>query len=238
MKRLACALPWCLAACAALAAPAPPEPKDVPWETGWDKPVDPDGDCKFVREKGVLTIEVPGADHDLGVERGLMNSPRLLRDAEGDFTAQVKVGGAFRPTTASTTTRRIPFVGAGLVLMNGDKTYVRLERATLYKGQEYKSYANWELRLDGQWVQAGEESVQPLEDKPAYLRLERKGDRLRAWVSPDGEKWSELPPLDVKLPAKVKIGVAAGTTSAEPFKPTYEGFSLTAGGELQRQKPD
>jgi regulation of enolase protein 1 (concanavalin A-like superfamily) len=234
MKRIACVGLCCLAACAAFAAPAP---KDVPFETGWDEPVDPDGDCKFVREKGALTIEVPGKDHDLGVERGLMNSPRLLRDVEGDFTAQVKVGGDFRPTTASTTNQRIPFVGAGLVLMAGDKTYVRLERATLYKAKEFKSYANWELREDGKWVQAGREAVLPLEDKATYLRLERKGDRILASVSQDGDKWSELPALDVKLPAKLKVGVSAGTTSGAAFKPSFDEFTLKT-GELLRQKRD
>jgi regulation of enolase protein 1 (concanavalin A-like superfamily) len=234
MKRFIAVLPWCVAACVAVAAPAP---KDVPFETGWDKPVDPDADCKFVREKGTLTIEVPGKDHDLGVERGLMNSPRLLRDVEGDFKAEVRVGGDFRPTTSSTTNQRIPFVGAGLVLMADDKTYIRLERATLYKGQEFKTYANWELRQDGNWVQAGQESVLPLDDKPTYVRLERKGDRILASVSQDGDKWSELPPLEVKLPAKLKIGLAAGTTSSEPFKPRFDEFRLTA-GELKRTKGD
>lgn len=32
-----------LAVCAAVAAPAP-----VPFKSGWDKPVDPNRDCKFV----------------------------------------------------------------------------------------------------------------------------------------------------------------------------------------------
>ena len=227
MSRALCTLAWLAAAWAALAAP--PADPTKPFEGGWDKPMDPDGDCKFRRDKGVLTIEVPAKDHDLGVERGLMNSPRLLRDVEGDFVARVRIGGTFSPSTTSTTTQRIPFVGAGLVLMAGEKTYLRLERAAMFWQGAVKTYANWELRQDGQWVLRGDASVCPLEDKETYVRLERRGDKLLAAVSHGGKKWSELKPLEVKLPAKLKLGLAAGTTSTEPFLPGFDQFELEKG---------
>src|SRR4051812_29851138 len=106
-------------ACAANAAEPEPDPEPNPFESGWDKPTDPDKDCKFRREKSGLTITVPGKDHDLSAERKMMNSPRLLRDVEGDFIATVRVGGDFTPSLNSTTPQRVPFVGAGLVLMDG-----------------------------------------------------------------------------------------------------------------------
>jgi regulation of enolase protein 1 (concanavalin A-like superfamily) len=213
-----------LSACIALAAPAP---VNRPWVTGWDKPVDPDKDCKFARDKDTLIIEVPGKDHDLAIERNLMNSPRLLRDVEGDFMAEVRVSGTFQPSQNSTSNERIPFVGAGLLLMADEKTYIRLERATLVKGGETKTYANWELRQDGKWVLAGAESVQPLEDKPTYVRLERQGDKLLASVSHDRKEWKELNPLEVKLPAKLKLGVSGGGTSMDVFAPQFDQFQLT-----------
>jgi hypothetical protein len=89
--------------------------------------------------------------------------------------------------------------------MADDKTYVRLERAALVKGGETKTYANWELRQDGKWVLAGAEAVQPLEDKPTYLRLERKGDKLSAAVSHDGQIFRY---------SSVGCGVASGKTLA------------------------
>jgi hypothetical protein len=233
MSRLFAALALVLATCAALAAPVPVV---KPFEAGWDKPVDPDGDCQFRREKGALTIVVPGKDHDLAVERRLMNSPRLLRDVEGDFVAQVRVGGLFQPSATSTTTERIPFVGAGLVLMDGEKTYVRLERAALVKGGELKTYANWELRKDGEWVLVGAERVRPLEGKETYLRLERKGDKVLGSVSEDGKTWHALNPIDLKLPKKVKLGVAAGTTSTDTFSPRYDSFKLTQARDDLRSK--
>ena len=229
MRRTLCVLAWVAVACVSFAAPEEPDPDPNPFMSGWDRPVDPDGDCKFLRARGGLTIRVPGKDHDLAAERKLMNSPRLLRAVEGDFVAEVRVGGKFVPSAGSTTTERIPFVGAGLVLLAGEKTYVRLERAALRKGGEVKTYANWELRQEGRWVLAGEEAVCPLKGKQTYLRLERKGDKLLASVSEDGKKWTGLKPLELKLPARLKLGVCAGTTSTEPFAPRYDGFKLRKG---------
>lgn len=227
MSRTVLTVAFLLVAGIALAAPAP---ANRPWVNGWDKPVDPDKDCKFIRDKDTLTIEVPGKDHDLAIERNLMNSPRLLRDVEGDFVAQVRVSGTFQPSQNSTTNERLPFVGAGLLLMADEKTYIRLERAALVTCGAVKTYANWELREDAKWVMAGDASVQPLEDKETYLRLERKGDKLLASVSHDGKEWKEIKPLEVKLPAKLKIGVAAGGTSMDVFAPRFDQFQLTQKG--------
>lgn len=215
-------------AAAAFACAADLDPEPNPFKSGWDKPTDPDKDCKFKQDKGGLTIELPGKDHDLGVERKRMNAPRLLRTVEGDFVAEVRVGGAFLPSVGSTTTERIPFVGAGLVLMVDDNTYVRLERAAL-RNSEVKTYANWELRREGKWELAGTTDVLPLTEKHTYLRLQRKGDKLLGSVSEDGKNWTEMNPLEVKLPAKVKLGVAACTTSAEPFAPHFDRFRLRKG---------
>jgi regulation of enolase protein 1 (concanavalin A-like superfamily) len=228
MHRALCALVVLLTGCVVLAAPAP---ADRPWVAGWDKPVDPDRDCKFIRDKDTLTIEVPGKDHDLAIERNLMNSPRLLRDVGGDFVAQVRVRGTFLPSQTSTSTERLPFVGAGLLLMASEQTYIRLERAALRRGDEVKTYANWELREDGKWVLAGDATVQPLEDKPTYLRLERKGDKLLASVNHDGKEWKELNPLEVKLPSKLKLGVSGGGTSMDVFTPRFDQFQLKQKGK-------
>ncbi len=86
-------------------------PGGLPFDVGWDKPVDPDGDCKFLVGKNTLFIEVPGKDHDLGVDRGVMNAPRMLREVEGDFTAQVRVDGEFTPVGPSTAASHVPFEG-------------------------------------------------------------------------------------------------------------------------------
>ena len=83
------------------AAPAPvykPKSSRV-WFTGWDKPVDPTGGCRFDREGDVLTIAVRGKPP--ATEGGAENpdAPRLLRDVTGDFDMVVRVGGDFYQAT-------------------------------------------------------------------------------------------------------------------------------------------
>jgi regulation of enolase protein 1 (concanavalin A-like superfamily) len=229
MNRIVRALLLTLGACSALTV-AGCGLKQGPFETGWDKPVDPDGDCAFLRDMSGLTIEVPGRHHDLAVEHGLMNAPRLLRDVQGDFTAQATVSGSFRPSVGSTSGQNVPFLGAGLVVMDGDKTYARLERAAMYKGGQVVSSVLWELRINGQVASSPWPGFTPQEDKVLYLRLQRQGDRLLASVSQDGNTWTPAQPLSVKLPAQVKIGVAACSTSESQFKPHFDDFRLTPGG--------
>ena len=73
-------------------------PGEGPALAGWGKPIDPDRDCKIAANGPALTIDVPAKAHDLHIETPLMNAPRVLQDADGDFTIQVKVGGTLRPT--------------------------------------------------------------------------------------------------------------------------------------------
>ncbi len=217
--------------------PLPEPPKSAPagplaavaFDAGWDKPVDPDGDCKIAPNKGALTIEVPATRHDLTVEEGIMNAPRLLRDVTGDFTIQVKVGGDLQPAAPSTRQGGIPYLGAGLVVMAGDQTCLRLERAAVNQNGQTSTYVNWEARTPGR---SGSASSGRTLDKPSlYLRLRRQGDIFFPSFSRDGAAWIELPQQQLNLPAGVKVGMAAVTTSAGAFKATYDDFRQGASGD-------
>ncbi|MFO0845376.1 MAG: hypothetical protein U0797_23835 [Gemmataceae bacterium] len=83
-----------LCCCSLLAVTAAPPPP-VMWVTGWDRPVNPHGYCRFDRAGSKLTITVPGDGHELDVRNDRLNAPRLLKDVEGDFAAQVRVTGDF-----------------------------------------------------------------------------------------------------------------------------------------------
>ena len=144
---------------------------------------------------------------------------------EGDFVAEVRVAADFTPSATSSAEGRVPFLGAGFVLMASERTYVRLERAA-FRRDFVSSYASWELRRDGDFVVSGDTTTRPMKGKEARLRLERKGDKLLAAVSEDGKEWFDLPPIEVKLPAKVKLGVTANSTCTEPFAPHFERFRL------------
>ncbi|HEY7153944.1 MAG TPA: DUF1349 domain-containing protein, partial [Gemmataceae bacterium] len=194
----------------------------------WQPPVDPDGDCQFKEADGKLTITVPAKSHVLHLGANGMNSPRLLREVEGDFTAQVRVGGDFTPAADSTNGAKFSWIGAGLLLWVNDNTFLRLERAGWYERKPSTLYANWEVREDGKLKEV-QHNFPSLSAAETYLRLERRGKQILASYSEDGQKWSNVKPLDMELPAKVKIGVLAGSTTSRTFAPTFDQFQLKKG---------
>jgi hypothetical protein len=98
-----------------VAAPAPfPRPPRafIPWVTGWDKAVDPVGDCRFDRKGERLTITLPGDEYHPNVQGSPPPSrtPRLLRDVLGDFVVEVSLEGQVREA------RPYGYIRAGLHL--------------------------------------------------------------------------------------------------------------------------
>ncbi|QJW99880.1 hypothetical protein FTUN_7503 [Frigoriglobus tundricola] len=210
-------------------APAAPGAGPSPAKTvlaTWGTVNDPDGDCKFSVSKGRLSIGIPGKDHALGVERGQMNAPRVLRDVEGDFIAQVRVSGEFLQGAESVVANRRPFHGAGLLLWHDDKNYIRLERAELVSEKTNMRYASFEQRRNGEFVRVGNAATLPLTEKETYLRLERRNGKVYGAASADGVEWSSLQPIAVELPRSVRIGVAAGHNTSSRFDPTFDEFKL------------
>jgi len=223
MYPLRCAVVVVLGLGVSVAAPAPEDKSDV---KGWGQAFDPDKDCKFQAEKGGLTIVVPGKDHDLGIERNVMNAPRVLRPVEGDFIVQVKVSGKFEPGDPDTD-QRAAFNGAGLLVMKDDRNYVRLERATYHRGGAPTIYTVFEVRKDGELERFAQGEDFPLEaDKDTYLRVERRGDKIFGAVSQDKDKWHYMSPRPVELPKELKVGLGAVNTSKAEFAPRFDEFKL------------
>jgi hypothetical protein len=163
---------------------------DKPRQTlkGWGEVIDPDSDCRVTLEGSKLTIAIPPTKHDLSVEVGDVNSPRVLSDIEGDFIAPVKVAGNVRHTGKRTSDRFRAYHGGGLLLWQDGRTYIRLERAAITDEEEgvVIHHAKFELRYDGMRIES-ENSVVMIPDKDTYLRLERRGGRISGSVSRDVE---------------------------------------------------
>jgi hypothetical protein len=231
MRYAAIALLSVLSCCAVVAAPVPAA---KPFTSDWDKPVDPYRDCKFIPEKDALTIEVPGGDHDLDFKRDRRTAPRVLHDVEGDFEVQVRVQGELNPTRKSSSTGVPSSVTAGLLLLFPDGNCVRLDfgadrgirghRECVYVRHLFTKgggmYASWHNTWD-KW---------PL-PKPAdraYLKLVRRGGSLWAFLGADGINYTQLVPFGAtRLPKRVKVGLAAYSTSTDPFKVRFDQFKLT-----------
>lgn len=192
---------------------------------GWGRLIDPDGDSSVSLDDQVLTIAVPAAAHDLSIELGRMNAPRVVRDVRGDFIAEVRVSAKLQPTEPTTIPDRTPYNGAGLVLFDSEKNYVRLERAAIDRNGHQYNYINFELRYEGESYSHAR-SVDLKGDW--YLRLERHGDQVCAMLSSDGTRWGALEPfpMPVTMETVSQIGVTVASSSNTPFQADFHGFQL------------
>lgn len=196
---------------------------------GWGKVTDSSGDCDVSVNERSLKISIPGTDHALCVERRQMNAPRVLQEVTGDFVAQVKVSGDFPRGTKGMVSSRLAFQGAGLVLMQDEQNYIRLERAQVVAGTRTTSYANFELRRNGDFeISGGEENLQ---DKETFLKLERRGEQVFGYISSDGEAWIPLRPMQVKWAKTLQVGVVAGHNTSTPLIAEFKNFVLTKRSE-------
>jgi RNA polymerase sigma factor (sigma-70 family) len=190
---------------------------------GWGLTVNPDGDCTIAPEGNTLVIGLPPAPHDLSAELARMNAPRVLEEVEGDFRVQVKVCGVLRPTARGTVPGRVPYQAGGLLLWGDNRNYVRLERAAMQRDGAIASMVAFEMRVKGEMAGARATEVA---DQDTYLRLERHGNQVLGWVSADGQQWRPLEPLELALPAKVRVGVAAVNAARQPLSIRYEEYQI------------
>ena len=233
MKRLHVMITPTLAICLLAPTLLAQEKKGATLER-WGQVLDPDGDCKVRMDGGRVTIEVPPKLHDLSAEMGTVNAPRVLREVEGDFIAEVTVAGAVTPGGRPTRPRSLPFHGAGLLLWQDEKNFIRLERAAILRDGRPMPYANFEQRKGGALADGGPKA---LEDKPLHLRLERRGSRVIGSVSFDGVRWTALKELTADLPKAVKVGVAALNSAGTPFRAELEGYELFVRADPGRPGP-
>jgi regulation of enolase protein 1 (concanavalin A-like superfamily) len=185
----------------------------------WGQRFDPDGDCTFTVQGGALTIEVPPTPHDLSIERGRTNAPRMLREVDGDFRVQVKVCGDIHPPAAGSMPGRLSYQAGGILLWSDERNYVRFERAAFNRDGKITTYAALESRVNGKHGGVGTWSIP---DRDTYLRLERHGNQLRAFVSTDGELGHSQKNIDIDLPPKVQVGVAAVNAAQQPLQVRFE----------------
>lgn len=211
-------------------APAAPVPKssvDPQLLKLFGTPVAPDKDCTFKLKDAALTIEVPAKAHTLTTEATARNAPRVLRDADGNFTATVRVTVTFPDAPVSDIADLDPASGAGLVIWGDDKNYVCLERVhQLLGGTKRMTTTELHSYLDGE--DGASESSRPvvLDGTPVYLRVIRTGPKVRGYVSPDGVDWKPAGEAELNAVTKVKVGVFAGHNAGKPVTATLDKFEV------------
>jgi RNA polymerase sigma factor (sigma-70 family) len=195
----------------------------------WGAVTDPSGDCTFTTEKSRLVVKVPGGIHDLNPYRS-MQAPRVLKKVKGDFVAQIKVTGDFKPGEKAASDHS-SFNGAGLLVWQDEKNYIRLERNRWYvpAEQQYACYPPLlEYFKNGEYQDTDPDSTldEFFKDRSTWLRLERNGNKLIASYSHDGKEWTEAKEITVDLPAELSVGVAAINTSEEAFTVEFDEYKV------------
>ncbi|TWT91976.1 DUF1349 domain-containing protein [Stieleria varia] len=159
---------------------------------GWGQTIDPDGDSQVHLDGQCLTIGFGPGPHALDAEGGRMNSPRVLQDLAGDFSIEVTVDGDL-PLPVLDGVKTVAYISGGLFLIQDDKNYIRFERASFTRNGTVWHYANFEQRIDAKRTRMGLFADFPLQPNiPVELRLEVKGESVRALVRHVGDDWHEL----------------------------------------------
>jgi hypothetical protein len=194
---------------------------------GYGRFVDPVGDCSYKLADAKLTIQIPGAYHDLWPVAGKVNAPLVLQDVEGDFSISVAVAHidrAERDTRIAGLAGTTSFHAGSLVIWQDAKNFVRFDRTQMDRsGQQITS---WYLHVFKDGARTVELSAL-VPDRPTQLRLTRKASTLIAAYSQDGgSSWKEVPSQKIDLPAKVKAGVSALNNTVRGNKVTFEGLKI------------
>ncbi len=216
-------------AAAAMALPVRVDRERVKLEKEWGTVEDPDGDCTFRADLGRLSIVIPGTPHALSAEISKMNAPRLLREVDGDFHAQVKVAGAFPADPRCLIPGQWAFYGAGLVVWQDDKNYVILKRARMriLPSEQWRCFPSFQLRSGGTVARHWRNQDGTLDEtKPAWLRLARRGTTVTASYMQAGDGWKELPPLQIDFDAKVRVGVDAVQNTPAGYEAIFESLRI------------
>jgi regulation of enolase protein 1 (concanavalin A-like superfamily) len=191
---------------------------------GWGEAIDPGHDCTITPgAPGSLTIAVPGTLHDLNSDIGKFNAPRVVREVNGDFTAIVKVDGTFKPGAKGTSKTSVPVNAGGLFVWRDAENYIRLERMAMFRNGKVTTAINFEEREGGH---RGAVHNKVVPNGTIYLRLQRKGNQITASISDDGQVFEALRPIDTIWPSKLKVGLSAINSAADPMTVQFSGFSL------------
>lgn len=68
--------------------------------------------------------------------------------------------------------------------------------------------------------------AQPIPEEDLELRLERRGNQVRAFVTLPGQGEIAFPPLQVDYPPTIRVGVAAVNAAQEPLTVRFEGLQI------------
>ena len=185
-------------------------------------------------EDGDLVGEVPGTLHDLNIDIGKNNAPRVVQEVEGDFVATVKVTGSFEPGPDPDRAQERPLQRRRAARLARRRTITSASNA----GRCTATTASWgSSRSRAESRAHAPRSITRGVSTPRqdlWLRLERHGNVISGFLSRDGQDWEELEPMEVEWPSRLKVGVDVINSCGDPMTVRFQEYSLKTPGDGAR----
>lgn len=145
------------------------------------KPIDPDGDCSILQHDGMIELHVPGSHHDLTLtpEGPVLNSPRVMKPVEGNFSLQARVEIKREIEQGP---GRVRFATGGLTVWHNEGNFARFERL------ESEPPTFWFELFRGGFPIAWERL--PAGKEECFIRVERHGPHFHYQSSTNGVDWT------------------------------------------------
>jgi len=196
-------------------------------QSRWGDKLDPLQDCEFTEvDDTTLAIHIPGSYHELipSLDRTDLSAPRVLQNWRGQFSVSVAVESFESVEGAQPAKGEMRYAGAGLLLWQNDRHFLRFFRASRSNEGLNGAYVNVQWFRDGERV--GEHSTS-IDDTATRLRIERRGKTLVLLYSERGGVWKPFEEIEeFGLSDEIKVGMAAVNTTTSPRDFRLEWYDL------------
>jgi serine/threonine protein kinase/regulation of enolase protein 1 (concanavalin A-like superfamily) len=166
--------------------------------------------------QGLAMTSPPGTD----LRAWNMAAPRVLRPLSGNFTVSVLT--TFMPMKS--------YQGAGIVLWQDEKNFIRLEH-----GYAHANGVTYEYSLKGKYIRIADtfRDNNPARLLPGVtsveLRLQRHGNTFSAWMRQSGNNWQHINDSQIPFSANLTVGLLVVNTppTSSPITATFSNFQMS-----------
>ena len=193
--------------------------------SGWGEFRDVIGSGRARLDGGALVLSTAGVPGEFEHSVENRTAPRVLREVEGDFTAEVTVTPAYDLSRSLDGREENIFQSVGMVLEAGDQRWIRLQHG-LWKTNDGHELLEVLFRC-GKRVGTQRGTDKWDRAKPLRMRIARHGDFFSTAWSQDGGAWVESPArLELGWPRKVRVGLLVVNRAARPLHARFTDFTL------------
>jgi S1-C subfamily serine protease len=197
----------------------------------WSSEVNLAEGAKITHQPGKTMIEIPGGIPMVNSPQfKLFNAPCALVQVDGDFIAVVKVTNDFDPGGEVVTMpggKKMPFTfqGAGLLIWQDEKNFVRLERCKGSDGQVGLIHRILvEIYKGGREI--GIHYSKPLPEQTMILGAQRKGSTVQLLFAEGPDRLHVFQELALDFEKEIFVGVSASNLSRLPLQAKFEDFAV------------